>query len=124
MNRGPTEGIGRKAWILRYWIHQQWGEMKIQGKLGTAASVLLILLLAFGAQAGTVAFENTDLQRGTDISPTNLLGVAGVDWDLGLFRFWDLDRSRGKVSDEPLPAAAVLILVGLVALIALKGRRK
>ena len=158
------------------------GEMKIQRKLSTAAGVLLILLLASGAQAGTVVFNRTDLQRGTDtgifpfevrigghfteklphvefltsfavqdvailrgqeivglpllgsgvfkfqarprIFPTNLLGVAGGDWDLGLFRFWDPKRSRGKVSDEPLPAAAVLILVGLVALIALKGRRK
>ena len=98
--------------------------MKIQGKLSTAAGVLLILLLASGAQAGTVAFDRSDLQRGPDIFPTNLLGVAGVDWDLGLFRLFNIDRSRVKLSDEPLPAAAVLILVGLVALIALKGRRK
>ena len=156
--------------------------MKIQGKLSTAAGVLLILLLASGAQAGTVAFDRSDLQRGTDIGmfpfeiiigghfkemiphsgflapfdvqalailrgkeivgipllgsgmfnfqaspgifPTNLLGVAWVDWGLGLFRLLNIDQSRVKLSDEPLPAAAVLILVGLVALIALKGRRK
>ena len=148
--------------------------MKIQAKLGTAAGVLLILLLASGAQAATLVFDKTGLQRGTDTGrfpleilmdghfketlpdfeflapfdvraqailrgkeivappllgsgmfPTNLLGIAGREWDLGLFRLLDhLDRSRVKFSDEPLPATAVLILVGFVALIALKGRRK
>ena len=66
MNRGPPERIGRKSLILRYSIHKQWGEMKRQGKLSTAAGVLLILLLASIAQAGTVAFDRSDLQRGTD----------------------------------------------------------
>ena len=156
--------------------------MKIQQQLGTAAGVLLILLLASGAQAWTVVFDKTDLQRGTDIGmfpfeivkgphfkeplpdveflvpldvlalavlggkeavgnpllcsgmskfqiapgifPANVLGATGGDSDLNIFRLLGLNRFRVKMSDEPVPAGAVLILVGLIALIALKGRRK
>ena len=65
-----------------------------------------------------------NFQAGPGIFSTNLLWAAGVDWDLGLSRLLNIERFRVKLSDEPLPAAAVLILVGLVALIALKGRRK
>jgi len=55
---------------------------------------------------------------------TNVLGVAGDESDLSLLRLLDLSIARLKISDEPMPAAAVLILVGLIGLIALKGRRK
>ncbi len=50
------------------------------------------------------------------IFTANFFGIAGGALDLNL--------SRLMVSDEPIPAAALLILVGLIALIALKGRRK
>ena len=116
--------------------------MKIKRTLRAISGALLILMLASGAQSATEVFDRTDLRHGTEMKmfpsgsgmiisqpvprnfPANFFGIAGGDWDLGLFRFWDLNRSRLKVSDEPLPAAAVLILVGLIALIALKGRRK
>jgi hypothetical protein len=42
------------------------GEMKIKRKLGTAAGVLLILMLASGAQAATVVLDETDFIRGTE----------------------------------------------------------
>jgi len=43
---------------------------------------------------------------------------------LSMPRLSDLGLSRLKVSDEPVPTIALLILVGLIALIALKGRRR
>jgi hypothetical protein len=156
--------------------------MKGKRKLSTTVGVLLILILASGAQAATVVLDETDFMRGTEkrISPfeivegghfketltdfefpasfavpslailkgkkivedlllgsgifkfqaapgifaANVLGVAGGVSDLSLFRILDLSLSRLKTSDEPVPAGAVLILVGLIALIALKGRRK
>jgi hypothetical protein len=63
-------------------------------------------------------------QAGPGIFSANVLGIAGGDSDLSLFRVLDLILSRLKASDEPMPVAAVLILVGLIGLIALKGRRK
>jgi len=101
--------------------------MKIRRKLRITAGVLLILMLASGAQAATVVLEEIDFMRATEtgmfkfraapgIFPANVLGVAGDDSDLSL--------SRLKESDEPIPTAALLILVGLIGLIALKGRRK
>ena len=54
----------------------------------------------------------------------NVLGLAGGESDLILLRLLNLSIARLKASDEPMPAAAVLILVGLIGLIALKGRRK
>jgi hypothetical protein len=63
-------------------------------------------------------------QADPDIFSANVFGVSGSDPDLSLFRLLELSLSRLKMSDEPMPAAAVLILIGLIALIALKGRRK
>jgi hypothetical protein len=109
--------------------------MKIKRKLRITAGVMLILMLASGVQAATVVLDEIDFMRGTEtgmfkfrvapgIFAANVLGVAGDDSDLSLFRLLDLNLSRLKESDEPMPAAAVLILVGLIGLIALKGRRK
>jgi hypothetical protein len=144
--------------------------------------VLLILLLASGAQAKTVVFDKSNLMQGTEkgmfpfgiiegghfketlpdfeflmpidvlalailrgkemvgnpllssgmlkfqavpgILPVNVIGVAGGDSDHSFFRLFDLSLFPLMVSDEPIPTGAVLILVGLIALIALKGRRK
>ena len=109
--------------------------MKIRRKLRTTAGVLLVLMLASGAQAATVVLDEVDFIRGTEtgmfkfrvapgIFAANVLRVAGDDSDLSLFRLLDLSLSRLKESDEPIPTAALLILVGLIGLIALKGRRK
>jgi hypothetical protein len=128
------------------------GEMKIKRKLRTTAGVLLILMLASGVQAATVVIGSTGFMRGTETRTfpfeiiegghfkatltdlkfpadsgtfsANVLGVAGGESDLSLLRLLDLSIARLKGSDEPMPAAAVLILVGLIGLIALKGRRK
>ncbi len=156
--------------------------MKRKQKLRTTAGVLLILMLASGAQAATVVLDKTDFLRGTEtrmfpfeiiegghfkttltdfefpapfdipalfilkgkeivgnpllgfrmfkfqadpgIFFANVFGVSGSGPDFNLFHLLDLSLSRLKMSDEPMPAAAVLILIGLIALIALKGRRK
>jgi hypothetical protein len=50
--------------------------------------------------------------------------AAGGGSVLSMPRLSDLGLSRLKVSDEPVPTIALLILVGLIALIALKGRRR
>ena len=70
---------------------------------------------------GTGMFK---FQAEPGIFAANVLGVAGDNSGFSLFRVLDLSLSRLKASDEPVPAGAVLILVGLIALIALKGRRK
>ncbi|MDX2493520.1 MAG: hypothetical protein QNK27_00975 [Desulfuromusa sp.] len=156
--------------------------MKLKRKLRTTAGVLLILMLASGAQAATVVFGETGFMRGTEtrmfpfeiiegghfkvtltdfkfpapfgalttailkgkeiiVDPllgagmsifqadpgtfsAKVLGLAGGESDLNLLRLLDLSIARLKASDEPMPVAAVLILVGLIGLIALKGRRK
>ena len=109
--------------------------MKIKRKLRTTAGVLLFLMLASGAQAATVVLDEIDFMRGTEtgmfkfrvapgIFAANVLGVAGDDSDLSLSRLLYLSLSRLKESDQPIPTAALLILVGLIGLIALKGRRK
>jgi hypothetical protein len=156
--------------------------MTIKRKLSTTARVLLILMLASGAQAAAVVLDETGFMRGkktrmfsfeilegghfkatlTDfefsvpfevlvpailkgkeiigdpllgsgmfkfqadpgIFTANVLGVAGGDSDHRPFRLFDLSLFQLMESDEPIPAAAVLILVGLIGLIALKGRRK
>jgi hypothetical protein len=69
--------------------------------------------------AGIIKF-----QADPDTVSANVLGVAGGESDLSLLRLLDLSIARLKASDEPMPAAAVLILVGLIGLIALKSRRK
>ncbi len=50
--------------------------------------------------------------------------VVGGSSVLSMPRLSDLSLSRLEVSDEPVPTIALLILIGLIALIALKGRRK
>ena len=50
--------------------------------------------------------------------------LAGGGSVLGMPRLSDGGLSRLKVSDEPVPTIALLILVGLIAIIALKGRRR
>jgi hypothetical protein len=58
------------------------------------------------------------------IFAANIKKVAGGGSVLSMPRLSDLGLSRLKVSDEPVPTIALLILVGLIALIALKGRRR
>ena len=60
----------------------------------------------------------------SDILTSGAPKPAGSDSDPRLFRFLDIDLFRLKWPEEPIPAPALLILVGLIALIALKGRRK
>jgi len=124
-----------KCFKPRYSIHKNGGKMKIKRKLRTTAGVLLILMLASGAQAATVVLDEIDFMRGKEtrmfkfqaapgIFDANVFGLAGDDSVLSLSRLLDLSLSRLKESDEPIPTAAILILVGLIGLIALKGRRK
>jgi hypothetical protein len=157
MNREPTYGIRGNISNPGIRFIKIGGEMKIRRKLRTTAGVLLVLMLASGAQAATVVLDEIDFMCGTEtrkfffeiiegghsratltdfefhtpfdaltpgIFTANVLGVAGWDSDLSLFRLLDLSLSRLKESDEPMPVVAVLILVGLIGLIALKGRRK
>ena len=109
--------------------------MKIKRKLRITAGVLLILMLAPGAQAATMVLDEIGFMHATEtgmfkfraapgIFPANVLGVAGDDSDLSLSRLLYLSLARLKESDQPIPTAALLILVGLIGLIALKGRRK
>ena len=58
------------------------------------------------------------------ISTPDVNKVAGGGSVLSMPRLSDFGLSRLKLSDEPVPAIAILILVGLIALIAMKGRRK
>jgi len=59
-----------------------------------------------------------------DLSTAGALKPAGSDSDPRLFHFLDLDLFRLKGPKKPIPTPALLILVDLIALIALKGRRK
>ena len=61
---------------------------------------------------------------GPGILAADVNKVAGGSSVLSMPRLSDLGLSRLKVSDEPVPTIALLILVGLIALIALKGRRR
>jgi len=63
-------------------------------------------------------------QADLDIFVANVLGVAVDNSGFNLFRVLELSLSRLGESDGPMPTAALLILVGLIGLIALKGRRK
>ena len=63
-------------------------------------------------------------QADPGISTADVNKVAGGGSVLSMPRLSDLGLSRLKVSDEPVPTIALLILVGLIALIALKGRRR
>jgi hypothetical protein len=56
--------------------------------------------------------------------PVDVHKAAGGGSALSIPRLSDLGLSKLKVSDEPVPTIALLILVGLIALIALKGRRR
>ena len=63
-------------------------------------------------------------QADPGISTADVNKVVGGGSVLSMPRLSDLGLSRLKVSDEPVPTIALLILVGLIALIALKGRRR
>ena len=63
-------------------------------------------------------------QADPGISPVDLNKPAGGGSALSMPRLSDLGLSKLKISDEPVPTIAILILVGLIALIALKGRRR
>ncbi len=63
-------------------------------------------------------------QADQGISLIDVNKAAGGGSALSIPRLSDLGLSRLKVSDEPVPTIALLILVGLIALIALKGRRR
>jgi len=147
--------------------------MKLKRKLSTTAGILLILMLASGAQAATVVLDESGFMRGTEkrmfpfeiiegghfkatltdldflapfevlalailkgkeiigdpifgsgmtkfqadpgIYSANVLGVAGDEPDLSLFRV--------QVSTVPIPATALLFASGLIALIAVRRRR-
>ena len=65
-----------------------------------------------------------NFQAEPGISTADVNKVAGGGSVLSMPRLSDLGLSRLKVSDEPVPTIALLILVGLIALIALKGRRR
>jgi hypothetical protein len=58
------------------------------------------------------------------ISTADVNKVTGGGAVLSMPRLSDLGLSKLKLSDEPVPTIALLILVGVIALIALKGRRK
>jgi hypothetical protein len=70
---------------------------------------------------GSVIFKS---QADPGISIADVSMVAGGGSVLSMPRLSDLGLSRLKVPDEPVPTIALLILVGLIALIALKGRRR
>ena len=95
--------------------------MKTNRKLRKAAGVLLIVMFASGALAATIILVDTAFMRSTEsmVFPNKI-----KDYDPNLFRFLDLDLFRLKGPEEPIPTPALLILVGLIALIALTGRRK
>jgi len=59
-----------------------------------------------------------------DISTTDVNKVAGGGTVFSMPRLSDLGLFRLKMSDEPVPTIALLILVGLIAFIVLKGRRR
>ena len=86
-----------------------------------ATAILKAMEIIGDPVLGTEMFK---FQADPGVFSANVIGVAGDVSDLSLFRVLDLSLSRLKASDEPVPAGAVLILVGLIALIALKGRRK
>ena len=158
------------------------GEMKINRALRTRAGVLLILILASGAQATTAIPDKSHLMRRAEpgmypvglvecgyfgprtadvefaapsdapdpsismgkqifggffsgsgmfkaradrsIFPAGVTEAGGGGSVFSISRLLDLSQFKLKVSDEPIPTVALLILVGLVAIIALKGRRK
>ena len=95
--------------------------MKTNRKLRKAAGVLLIVMFASGALAATIILVDTDFMRSTE---STVLPYKISDFDPKLFRFLDLDLFRLKGPEEPIPTPALLILVGLIALIALTGRRR
>jgi hypothetical protein len=64
------------------------------------------------------------VQADQGIYTADINKVTGGGSVLSMPRLSDFGLSRLKVSDEPVPTIALLILVGLIALIALKGRRK
>ena len=66
-----------------------------------------------------VPFSGSDIHKfrsGLSIFAANATGKAGGGSFFSLFQIME--------SEEPIPTVALLVLVGLVAIIALKGRRK
>ena len=63
-------------------------------------------------------------QADPGISAVDDKKATGGGSALSIPQLSDLGLSRLKISDEPVPTIALLILVGLIALIALKGRRR
>jgi hypothetical protein len=82
-------------------------------KLRKAIGILLIVVLATGMLAAAQILDDTDS-----------LKPAVSDSDPRHSRFFNPDLFRLKKLEEPISTPALLILAGLVALIALKGRRK
>ena len=87
-------------------------------------SVMAILKCLEIVRAPLLGSGNFKFQADPGISTDDVNMVAGGGSVLSMPRLSDLGLSRLKVSDEPVPTIALLILVGLIALIALKGRRK
>jgi hypothetical protein len=116
--------------------------MKTNRKLIKAMGVLLIVMFAPDAQATPIVLKYTDFKQ-TDFVGTSHSGSktstylidldiltpgtpkpAENDSDSRPFQFLDLDLFRLRGTEEPIPVPAILILVGLIALIALRGRRR
>ena len=116
--------------------------MKTDRKLIKTMGVLLMVMFASDTQATTIVFKYTDL-KGMEVVGTSHSGSrmstylidpdiltpgapkpAANDSDSRLFQFLDLDLFRLRGPEEPIPVPAILVLVGLIALIALRGRRK
>ena len=76
----------------------------------------------FGAFfSGSGRFKSQTDRR---IFSAGVIEAVGDGWVFSISRLLDLSQFRLKVSDEPIPTVALLILVGLVAIIALKGRKR
>jgi hypothetical protein len=84
-------------------------------------AILKGLEIVGGPLLGSGMFK---FQAGPGVSTADANKVAGGGSVLSMPRLSNLGLSRLKVSDEPVPTIALLILVGLIALIALKGRRR
>jgi hypothetical protein len=88
------------------------------------ATALAILKGMAIVRAPLLGSEMFKFQADPGISTADVNKVAGGGSVLSMPRLSDLGLSRLKVSDEPVPTIALLILIGLIALIALKGRRR
>jgi hypothetical protein len=73
---------------------------------------------------GMLKFQSDPAISPVDVNKVDAGKAVGGGSVLSIPRLSDLGLSKLKVSDEPVPTIALLILVGLIALIALKGRRR